>query len=256
MLAKVVGRFGLLMVERLATVGLQYTVYLLEVGLLAYMLLRGHGKRLLGVSLYLVGLLAIDAIARPFVLYSYGFTSRQYAYFFWLSDAVLALAAFVLICALFRRACTNEQKLWRYFRVALALIFILVLAISLLSLSRHYDELITRFVVEFEQNLYFTCLVLNTLLYILLQQIDTADEELALLVCGLGIQFAGPAATYALVHLTPGRDYAISLNRLLGPLCTMGMLLTWFYAVARMPKTVVVPNPSRRALSAVEAEVR
>jgi len=90
--------------------------------------------------------------------------------------------------------------------------------------------------VEFEQNLYFTCLVLNTLLYLLLQQTHSADEELGLLVCGLGIQFAGPAASFALVHLTSGEAYATSLNHFLGQLCTMGMLLTWFYAVAWMPK--------------------
>ena len=70
----------------------------------------------------------------------------------------------------------------------------------------------TLFIIEFNQNLYFTCLVLNTLLYILLQQIDSADDELGLLVCGVGIQFAGPAATLALLTLTTGEHFAHILD--------------------------------------------
>jgi hypothetical protein len=241
------------MVERLATVGLQYAVYFLEGGLFVYLLLRGHFRRLLGLSLYVVGLLAIDAAARPYILYRYGLRSPQYAYAYWLTDALLTLGAFALICALFRRACAGEEKLWHFVKVVLGFVFVLVLGITLFSLSRHYNELVTRFVVEFEQNLYFTCLVLNTLLYVLLQRMSSADEELGLLVCGLGVQFAGPAASYALVHLTPGHGYAISLNYFVQPLCTMGMLLTWLYAAARTPKPVAIGATEGHALSVAEA---
>jgi hypothetical protein len=236
------------MAERLAIGGLQYAVYFLEFALVAYLARKGHVRRLLGLSIYLGGLLLIDAIGRPIVLYRYGFNSPQFAYVYWLSDAFLELTAFALVCVLFRRACANKKKLWESVRLVLGFVLVLVLAVSLFSLSSHQNQLLTRFIVEFEQNLYFTCLVLNTLLYILLQQTNSADEELGLLACGLGIQFAGPAASYALLYLMPGWIHAYTVNNILGQLCTMGMLLTWFYAIARVPKAAPVFGNAQLAL--------
>jgi hypothetical protein len=56
----------------------------------------------------------------------------------------------------------------------------------------------------------------------------------------MGVQFAGPAASFALIYLTPGRQYAGSPMAYVSPLCTLAMLLSWFYAVARLPKVVPV----------------
>jgi len=233
------------MSDKLVTYGLQYGVYGLEVALFVYLLWRGLWQRLTSVFVYLFLLLALDAIGRPYVLYRYGLTSRQYGYFFWLTDVLLALAAFVVVCAFFRRACAGEEKMWRFLRVFLVFVFILILGISFFSLSRNYSQLFTRFIIQFEQNLYFTCLVLNTLLYIMMQQLANADDELAMLVCGIGIQFAGPTACLALVYLTPGQFYGQNLWGYIGPLCTCGMLLTWLYAVARMPQALVAGDRSR-----------
>lgn len=240
------------------SVAIQYGVYLLEAGLLLFMAVRRRAGRLLPVFLYLGLLLAVDGISRPYVLYRYGYSSRQFAYFYWLTDAFLALGAFLLVCAFFRRACRHEQKMWRFIRLLLTFVFTLTLLISVFSISSHYDDFLGAFNVEFQQNLYFTCLVLNTMLYILMQQIRSWDDELTLLVCGMGIQFAGPAANFALVHLTSGQDYASSLYVYLAPLTTLGMLLTWFYALARVPQPSAIRTgqaPVRVLAPAVSREV-
>lgn len=226
------------MAERLLGYLVQYGGYLLEVTLLGYVLVRHQSKRLMSVCLYLGLLLAADGVGRPYVLFRYGLKSYEYAYFYWLTDVMLALGAFLLVCALFRRACREEEKMWRFLRPMLVMTFLLVLGISLFSLSTHLDKLFTRFITEFEQNLYFTCLVLNTLLYILIQQIQSADDELSLLVTGLGIQFAGPAANFALMFLTPHQQNTASLLAYVSPLCFLGMLVTWSYALMRAPKQV------------------
>ena len=224
------------MASWLVNSGLCYVGYFLEVGLFLFLFWRGQWTRLVGVFFYVAALFGIDGLLRPFVLHRYGLTSREYVYVFYLSDFILALAAFLLVCSFFRRACVHEEKMWRHLRLLLVTVFILVLGVSVISLSRQYGDLFTRSIVEFEQNLYFTCLVLNTLLYLFMQQIASADEELELLVCGMGIQFAAPAAGWALVYLTPGGAYAPALQRFIMPLCNAGMLLTWFYAIARLPK--------------------
>ncbi len=222
------------------SVGLQYGVYSLEAGLLALLLLRYRVGRSLSLFLYLSLLLTVDAVSRPYVLYRYGYSSQTFGYFYWLTDVLLTLGAFFLVFAFFRRACVNERKMWQSVRLLLVLVFVLTLGISLITLSRNYDQLLTRFIFEFQQNLYFTCLVLNTLLYILMQKLESTDDELTLLVCGMGIQFAGPAANFALVHLTPGQGLYGLLYPYVRPLCTLGMLLTWFYALVRGPQPSAV----------------
>ena len=232
--------------------GLYYTIYFLELGLFLFMFYQGRWRKMSGVFLYLAALLGIDGGVRSYILYHYGLESRQYAYAFYLSDFFLVLGAFMLVCSFFRRACAQEPKLWQHLRLLLATVFILVGGITAFSLAGHYDNLLTNkatwFLVEFEQNLYFTCLVLNTMLYLLMRQLDRVDDELDLLVCGVGIQFAGPAAGWALAYLTPVGDH---VPQFIMPLCTAGMLLTWFYALAHPSKAAsAAPAKGRFALLA------
>jgi len=250
---------GLLMLDKLLGYGLQYAGYVLEVCLFALLLIRGQGRRYVGVLLYVVSFLAIDGVARPFVLYRYGLKSDQYAYCYWITDLLLYLTSFALVCSFFRRACLREEKMWQFVRAFLVFVFILIVTVSFFSISRNYGHVLQekdRFIYQFEQNLFFTCLVLNTLLYITLQQFDSADEDLGLLVCGMGIQFAGPAANLAL-RLIVGDKPALSLFGYLVPVCNLGMLLIWLYAVCLEPRRSVVDlRTDRRKLPAFGAEAR
>ncbi len=98
--------------------------------------------------------------------------------------------------------------------------------------------------------------MLNTLLYLLLQHIDSADDQLGLLVCGVGIQFAGPAATLALIHLTRGERFAHSLGSLAMRLCTLGMLLVWAYAIVHVKdKAIQVTRREAPVLAEVTADL-
>jgi hypothetical protein len=213
--------------------GFQYGAYLIQVGLIILVARSSHRNRLVGVLLYLSCLLA-TGLGRTYALRMYGLASRQYSYVYWTTDFLLVISAFLLVCLFFRRACLQQEKMWRFVRLLLTFICVLVVSISGLLFSHHYGNLLAGFIVEFSQNLYFTCLVLNTLLYLLLQQIDSVDDQLGLLVCGVGIQFAGPAATFALVHLTANEGFAQSLNSLVNRFCTLGMILVWAYAIVHV----------------------
>jgi hypothetical protein len=215
---------------------LLYGIYILEGVVCVLLALRGGWRQHKGLCLYVALLFTLDGVARGAVLSYFGRTSVQYAYFYWLTDVVLAMGAFLLTCSFFRRACTQEQKLWHFVRLLLVFVFMLVVAISALSLTRNYTQLFTMFIVEFSQNLYFTCLVLNTLLYVMIQQLAIDDDELGLLVCGMGVQFAGEAAWLALFHVTVGENFARTLIGFLSPTCTLGMLLIWAYAIGKTPQ--------------------
>jgi hypothetical protein len=236
---------------------LQYAGYAAELGIIFYALRRGHARRLWAVIAYVTAMLATD-LARSYVLFHYGLSSRQFATFYYVSDALLVIGAFLLVCLLFRAACEDHPNLWHSLRFFLATVLVLVLGVSLLSLSENYAKLFPTFIVEFQQNLYFTCLVLNTLLYILMTRIESADEQLSLVVVGLGLQFAAPAANFALMYLTGVSSYAESLFAYLSPLCTLGMLLIWLYAVARVPARApesIQADSLRRATRLAASEV-
>ncbi|MGH9325702.1 MAG: hypothetical protein ACRD2B_03295 [Terriglobia bacterium] len=214
----------------------QYAGYGAEVCLLVVLLASGTWKKLPYFFLYVVGFVGVDAILRPVFLYHYGWTSFQFRDCYWISDVALTVGAFLLISALFRRAFASNQENWIFMRRTLAIVFGFIVFISCFALSEHFDHIFTRFIVEFQQNLYFACLVLNTLLYVTLQKTEGVDERLDLLVCGLGIEFAGPAANLALMYLTPGGRFAGLLLTIIMPVCNIAMLMTWLYAVRQPAK--------------------
>lgn len=208
----------------------------LELCLFVYILTRGHARQLWDVALYLGASLGVNA-ARACVLYRYGFSSREYSYCYWTTDFLLVFAAFIIVGSFFRRASSRHPEMWRHLRLLLTTVFVLVAAVSFFSLSNPKEQVYTLFIVEFSQNLYFASLVLTTLLYLMIVKIEVPDDRLGLLVCGLGIEFAGPAAGLALTYLTRGADIAHVVGVYLFPLCDIGMILTWFYAVSRVPET-------------------
>jgi hypothetical protein len=222
---------------------LSYGGYVLEAGLLVYLFRKGYAKRLWEVVLYLAASLGANG-ARAYTLGRYGFASRHYSYCYWTTDFLLVLVAFIVIASFFRRACSENQEMWRQVRLLLVAVLIGVFSVSVVSLSHHTSGIFTFFIVEFQQNLYFACLVLNTLLYLLVLKMAVADDRLAMLSCGLGIQFAGPAACLALYYLT-GNELGHLIGLYLVPLCDIGMILTWFYAIARVPRAATAPHRAR-----------
>lgn len=246
------------MFDLLVSHGFQYLGYALEVSLIVVLIAKGVWRKLPDFFLYVVGYACIDAVLRPVVLYRYGSSSFQFRYCYWITDVVLTLGAFILIGLLFRRVCKSKRETWSMVRSMLAAVFVLIAVISYFSLIHHYDHLFSRFIIEFQQNLYFACLVLNTLLYIMLQQTDSANEELSFLVLGLGIEFAGPAASMALMYLTPGGQDAGILAAFAAQICNLGMFLTWFYAITQATKKKTVPSygDSRQVPAFAEAPTR
>jgi hypothetical protein len=243
------------MESNVVSFGLQYAGILIEAALIVHLARSSQWKRQRGVALYLTSLLVTE-LTRVSVWHKYGWNSQQYFYIYWSTDFLLVTSAFFLVCLFFRRACLHEEKMWRSIRLLLVLVLVLVVGISGLAFSRNYSRLFTYFIIEFNQNLYFTCLVLNTLLYLLLQHIRSTDDQLGLLVCGVGIQFAGPAATLALFHLTAGEGFAKLLFHFAMPLCTPVMLLVWAYGIIHVKdKTIRVARREIPVLAEVTANL-
>lgn len=220
--------------------GLQIGGYALELVLLIILLQRGYLRSLSSLCIFVGTLFAVDAAVRPVTVKFYGLASPEYYNLYWLTDLILVLASFALICAFFRRACLRHHEVWKMVKPALALVLVLELVFSSATFLQHFQHhsLFTPFMYDFSQDLYFTCVVLNTVLYLMLQWFRDRDQFLQLLVCGLGIQFAGPAANTALILIVPHNLVADTQHLLtyLLPVCNVAMLAIWVYAVARQPR--------------------
>jgi hypothetical protein len=241
------------MSDLLLTSGFQYAGYAVEAIICLLLIRQARWRRLMVLCLYVAALFLLDGIARSASLSFFGQRSTQYYYIYWVTDVMLDLGAFLLVCAFFHRACAQDARRWAFVRFMLISVFAIVLVVSTFSITRNYANLYTVFIVEFSQNLYFSCLVLNTLLYVMIQQFAIDDEQLGLMVCGMGVQFAGEAAGLALVHVTSGGDFARQIFGVLNPACTLGMLVIWIYAITKTPQAFFVPSGARKPISLREA---
>ncbi len=239
---------------------LGYADCVVELGVLIYLLarvLRGHAHGLLGVTAYMLASVGVGGL-RVYSAFHWGAQSRQYALCYWLTDCAVVFAVFLLIASFFRRACAEQAKSsWRYVRLMLLLVFVLTGGVAYISIVRHHATLFPFFVIEFDQDIYFVCLVLATLLYLLLQQLRSADDQLGLLVSGLGLGVSAYVASLALFYVS-GRalPYGV-LTGYVSPLCDIGMVAVWFYAAARVPKPVSATEARRaREVMPVQALAR
>jgi len=211
----------------------QYGGYGLEVALLVALLRRGYARTMAPLVVFVGAMFSIDAVLRPWTLLRYGAESKTYFYTYWCTEVLLLIAAFLLICAFFRRAFRDrDYEVWAFVRPILAMILLLILAVTGADILHHYRELFTsNYIWEFNQNLCFTCLVINTVLFLMMQRLKNSEVQLQLLVCGLGIQFAGPTANSALVHLTSSSHASVIFFTYFSPCCALAMLGVWLYAV-------------------------
>ncbi len=229
---------------------LQYPGYAAEFLLLGALLFAGRWRKLSALFFYVLAFAGVDAILRPLAREAFGFSSVRYFYIYWISDVALTFATFLLVSLFFRQAFAKESKHWPAIRTGLIAAFGLTALVSYLSVAAHYAHLFidVRFLMQFSQDLYFTCLILITVLFVMLQASESAGDQLHLLVSGMGIQFAGPAAAMALDYVTSGRIGAVA--QLSAPVCNLAMFITWLYAVTRAaekapvkhaPETVRIP---------------
>ncbi len=227
-----------------------------EILLLGYLLFRVLSRRSRGLSAiaaYMAASLAVGG-TRLYAASHFGARSDQYGDIYWLTDFLLVLSVFLLICYFFRRACKGgAPRLWPHVRLMLSLVFFLTAVVSLSIVYYHEKGFYPYFVLEFQQDLYFVCLVLATMLYLLLVQYSPGDDQLGLLVCGLGIQCAGCAAPLALYHVLGSTPVTGAISGYIIPLSDIGMALVWFYTSVRVPWRVT-ERARRRARKALPVE--
>jgi hypothetical protein len=188
-------------------------------------------RRYFTLVLYLAASFLVG-IARFVFLFRYGFTSPQYFYLYYYSDAVLTICLYFVLMTLFSLL-FEEMGLQRYLRVGALLLLGGTAWFSYQVVAGASDKMITRFVVELSQNLYFVGLVLTYVLWGALVKLRETRIQLIQLILALGVHFSAFAANYALWNLFHSLNY---VQRFLLPFMAIFLPAAWAYTFWGIPQ--------------------
>jgi hypothetical protein len=169
--------------------------------------------------------------ARYFFVTHYGFRSAAYFYFYYYSDLLLTICLFFALMGLFSHV-FREMGAKLYLRLGSLLVLGLTCVISYVIVSNARDRLVSHFVAELSQNLYFVGAVLTYVLWAAVKKLHETRTQLIQLVLALGVYFSALAGSYAICVLYP-----------LSPIWKIGsytmalwLPIAWGYTFLRVPE--------------------
>lgn len=203
---------------------------------------KGAFRRYLLLNLYMAGLIAVD-LGRYKILSEYGQSSTQYMYFYYYSDAILTICLYFALTSLYSHV-FSEMKAERIVKMGTILLLAGTALFTYAVVEQSTTKLVTHFVVELSQNLYFVGVVLTYVLWGAILKLRETRTRLIQLVLSLGVYFSLLAANYAILSLYP------PLRSMLQPLAQIFgtfLPLAWAYAFWRLPEEARLV-PSRLAV--------
>src|SRR6266478_7308415 len=193
---------------------------LIEAFVVYLFLIRGLFRKFLFLNFYLL-LSATSSIGRYAVLYHFGYTSPEYLYFYYFSEAPLTITLFICVGELSLRLVGDKLP---PSRVALWSAGAL-LAIALFSLSDASSggyRVAARFVIELSRNIFYACSLGIVLLWFWKLRNDPEDRFAARFVNVLGVYFSVFVLIYGARQLVPHASGLGNLYPMLGAWLPLG----------------------------------
>lgn len=204
---------------------------LCEAAVLVCALKKRAFRRYLLLNLYMA-CVVVSELGRFKVVAEYGFSSRQYQYFYFYSDAILTIFLYFALSTLYAHV-FSEMKAERYVKMGTLLLLAGTALFTYAVVEQSTAKFVTHFVIELSQNLYFVGLVLTYVLWAAILKLRETRTRLIQLVLSLGVYFSLYAANYAIRNLYP------PLSSVFVPLVQVFSLflpLAWAYAFWRLPE--------------------
>jgi hypothetical protein len=202
---------------------------------------RKSFRRYFFLNLYML-LSVLVSVGQLRILTHYGRTSLEYRYFYFYSEALLIISLYFALISLYSRV-LQELQVERYVRLGAVLLLAGTACFSYAVISQSSHRMLTYFVFELSQNLYFVGLVLTYALWGAILKLKETRALLVQFVLSLGVYFSSYAASYALSNLRPDLySYMYRLFPIIGCL----LPLAWAYAIWRVPEDARL-EPARLA---------
>jgi hypothetical protein len=192
---------------------------------------RNSFRRYLALNLWILLALACG-LSKFYVLIHYGFQSTHYFYFYYYTEAMAIIGLYFALTSLYSHV-LEELHAESYVRWGAILLLSGTALFSYLVVHQSSRLLVTHFVVELSQNLYFVGLVLTYVLWGAVLKLRETRTRLIQFVLSLGLYFSLFAANYAFRNLSPDLRWLWSS---LPPIFDCFLPLAWFYTFWRVPE--------------------
>lgn len=195
-------------------------------------------RRYLLLNMYMLASVVVS-MGRFRVLMHYGRSSLQYRGFYFYSEALLIIVLFFALIGLYLKV-FEEMHMERYLRLGAVLLLAGTAVFTYAVVSQSSHRMLTYFVFELSQNLYFVGLVLTYVLWGAMLKLKETRALLVQFVLSLGVYFSAYAASYAISNLRPDLvPHLLYLFPVIGCL----LPLAWAYAIWRVPEDArLVPS--------------
>ena len=201
---------------------------LLEAGVVVCSLLRHSFRRYFTLNLYMMASVA-TSLGRYVFLTRSGLASNEYTYFYYYSDAILTICLYFVLMGLYSLV-FEELGAATYVRAFSMLLLAGTALFSYGVVHQSESRMVTPYVFELSQNLYFVGLVLTYLLWGAVLKMRETRARVIQFVLSLGVYFSLYAANYALDNIYPNRGQIwMDLPQLISTL----LPLAWCYAFLR-----------------------
>ena len=200
----------------------------LEVSVVVCALAKHSFRRYLCLNLYMLFSFLVS-VGRFYVLNQYRLGSSEYKYFYYYSDALLTIFLYLALITLYLHV-FDEMKVEKYVRLAAIILLAGTALFSYGVIEQSSHKMLTGFVYELSQNLYFVGLVLTYVLWGAILKLRESRTQLIQLVLSLGVYFSAFAATFALENMFPNLQFFTYIVPVFGCL----LPLAWAYAFWRL----------------------
>jgi hypothetical protein len=211
---------------------LEYSIWFLgalfEAAVVVCSLLRGPFRRYFTLNLYM-SMSFLVTLGRYFVLTKHGLASPEYTYFYYYSDAILTICLYFALMGLYAIVFEELGAALRL-RVFMMLLLIGTTLFSYSVVHQSEARMLTHYIVEISQNLYFVGLVLTYVLWAALLKLHESRVRVIQIVLSLGVYFSINAANYALHNAYPNLRV---IWEYLPPIAGMLLPVAWIYAFVR-----------------------
>jgi hypothetical protein len=200
-------------------------------------------RRYFFLNLFMLSSVCVS-VARFRILMHDGRSSLEYRYFFYYSEALLVISLYFALISLYSRV-FQELRVEKYVRFGAVLLLAGTAWFSYAVVNQSSSRMLTHFVYELSQNLYFIGLVLTYALWGVILKLRETRALLVQLVLSLGVYFSAYAASYAVSNLRPDLfSHMLYLFPVIGCL----LPLAWAYAIWRVPEEARIA-PARLAVA-------
>jgi hypothetical protein len=204
---------------------------LFEASVVLCSLHRKSFRRHFFLNLYMLTSVLVSA-GQFRVLVHYGRSSLEYRYFYFYSEALLIIVLYFALTGLYLKV-FEEMRVERYVRLGAVLLLAGTACFTYAVVSQSSHRMLTYFVFELSQNLYFVGLVLTYALWGAILKLKETRALVVQFVLSLGVYFSAFAASYAMSNLRPDLySYVYRLFPIIGCL----LPLAWAYAIWRVPE--------------------